>query len=143
MENFTPFTSFLGGTFIGLSAAIMLLFTGRITGISGMIAGVINAGAFEKYWRFAFLAGIVIGAMLFHRWEHYVSTPDSGLPLIPLIIGGLLVGFGTRMGNGCTSGHGICGIARLSKRSIVATLVFMGSGAIAATFIRPLLGVVT
>jgi uncharacterized membrane protein YedE/YeeE len=141
MENFTPLTSFLGGSLIGLSATLILLFAGQITGVSGMMAGVINADLFEKYWRFAFLIGVVLGAMLFHRWEHYTSIPDSGLPLIPLIIGGVLVGFGTRMGNGCTSGHGICGIARLSKRSIVATLVFMGSGMIAATFIRPLLGV--
>ena len=140
MENFTPLTSFFGGTLIGLSAAIMLFFLGRITGISGMISGIFTAPSFEKFWRFAFLLGIVLGAMLIHHWQIVTIPPNSGLPLAALIAGGLLVGFGTRMGSGCTSGHGICGIARRSPRSIIATLTFMAAGALAATFIRPLIG---
>ncbi len=139
MENFTPVSSFLGGTLIGLSIAIMLLFNGQITGISGILGGLINPNTIEKSWRFIFLLGLVIGGILFHLWPQAPSVTHNNLTVMPLILGGLLVGFGTRMGNGCTSGHGICGLARFSKRSIIATLVFMAFGMLTASIIQPIL----
>lgn len=138
MENFTPVSSFLGGMLIGLSAIIMLLFNGRIAGISGILGGLIKSNRLEKSWRFIFLLGLMIGGSIFQRWQAEPFVIEKGLSLLTLILGGILIGLGTRMGNGCTSGHGICGLARFSKRSFIATLVFMLSGMLTATFIQPI-----
>ncbi len=140
MENFTPYSALAGGILIGLSATIMLLFNGRITGISGMISNILPPTQGDWLWRLLFLLGIIAGTgvYLFAFADNYM--PRTQFPVGLLIIGGFLVGFGTRLGHGCTSGHAICGIARLSPRSIVATLIFMSSGAITVFVIRHLTG---
>lgn len=124
-----PAEGFVGGLMIGLAAAIMLLGLGRIAGVSGLAAratGLADTGA-PRVVAGAFILGLPLGALIVSLLTGGVVThfPDSPLPLI---IGGLLVGFGTRLGSGCTSGHGVCGMSRLSRRSIVATAVFMGAG---------------
>lgn len=124
LVQFTPLLSFVGGLLIGGAAWILILFCGRIAGISGIIGGLLAAGAPDRAWRLAFLLGIVISPLLYglvHRQPAIEIT--ASLPT--LVIAGLLVGIGTRYGSGCTSGHGVCGLSRLSLRSLVATLTFM------------------
>ncbi len=128
MENFTPVSAFSGGLLIGLAATLLLLCNGRIAGISGIMGGLINATRAELFWRIAFLAGIVLGAFLFNQLRPDFNQPRENFPIWLLACGGFLVGFGTRMGNGCTSGHAVCGIARFSVRSMTATITFMVSG---------------
>ena len=137
MENFTPVPAFAGGLLIGLSAVIMLLFNGRITGISGIMDGiVINSKPDDRVWRVCFLLGLVLGGFLFNLFMPDSFIPRDGFSLALLITCGFIVGVGTRMGSGCTSGHGICGIARFSQRSILATVTFMLTGAITVYLIR-------
>jgi uncharacterized membrane protein YedE/YeeE len=137
VENFTPVPAFAGGLLIGLSAVIMLLFNGRITGISGIMDGiVINSKPDDRVWRVCFLLGLVLGGFLFNLFMPDSFIPRDGFSLALLITGGFIVGVGTRMGSGCTSGHGICGIARFSQRSILATVTFMLTGAITVYIIR-------
>jgi hypothetical protein len=137
VENFTPVPAFAGGLLIGLSAVIMLLFNGRITGISGIMDGiVINSKSGDRVWRICFLLGLVLGGFLFKLIMPDSFIPRDGFSLVLLITGGFIVGIGTRMGSGCTSGHGICGIARFSRRSILATVIFMLTGAITVYLIR-------
>jgi len=129
-----------GGALIGLAAIVLFAGIGRIAGICGIAFSLLAAPIGTQIWRLLFLAGLLMGTWLYHQisGQAYPPAPDTNLPL--LIIGGLLVGFGTAMGNGCTSGHGICGISRLSPRSITATLTFMAF-AIASMFVfRHLLG---
>lgn len=130
----------LGGLLIGSAAALYLVVAGRIMGISGLLAGASGIGPCDSRLRPAlFLVGLLAGAWLATRW---VGMPDLGLtdswPL--LVVGGLLVGYGTRLGSGCTSGHGVCGMARLSSRSLVATGVFMGVAAATVFVVRHLVG---
>lgn len=139
MENFTPLSALSGGILIGSSATLLLFFNGRIAGISGIMGGLINAPKTELFWRIAFLVGIVIGAFLFHLIRPDFYHPRENFPIWLLAIGGFLVGFGTRMGNGCTSGHAICGIARFSIRSIAATITFMASGFLTVYIMRHIL----
>jgi uncharacterized protein len=141
MENFTPYSALLGGILIGLAATVLLLFNGRIAGISGIMGGLMNASRTEVFWRIAFLAGIIIGAFLFNQIKPDFYQPRENFPVWLLALGGFLVGFGTRMGNGCTSGHAVCGIARFSVRSIAATITFMASGFLTVYIIRHVLGV--
>lgn len=141
MENFTPYSALSGGILIGLAATLLLLFNGRIAGISGIMGGLINASKAELAWRIVFLVGIVIGAFIFHQIKPDFYQPRENFPVWLLACGGFLVGFGTRMGNGCTSGHAVCGIARFSVRSIVATVTFMVSGFLTVYLIRHVLGV--
>jgi uncharacterized membrane protein YedE/YeeE len=136
VENFTPYTAFLGGILIGLSVTIMLLFNGRITGVSGIIAELLTPKVGEWLWRLVFLIGMISGSTLFVYLFPETFTPRTGFPTSLLVIGGLLVGFGTKLGSGCTSGHGICGIAQLSPRSIIATVIFMFFGAATVFIIR-------
>ena len=137
MENFTPIPAFAGGLLIGLSAVIMLLFNGRITGISGILDGiVINSKSGDRVWRICFLLGLALGGFLFKLIMPDSFIPRDGFSLVLLITGGFIVGVGTRMGSGCTSGHGICGIARFSRRSILATVIFMLTGAITVYLFR-------
>jgi len=139
MENFTPYTALAGGVLIGLSATVMLLFNGRVTGISGMLSGLITPVKGEWSWRLVFLLGMVIGSVIFVFVFPDSLTPRTHFSQFLLIAGGFLVGFGTRLGNGCTSGHAICGIARFSPRSILATCVFMFSGGVTVFVIRHVL----
>ena len=125
MANFTPISAAVGGALIGLSAVLLMALTGRIAGISGIFAGLINPETTDRAWRAAFIGGLIAAPLAAALLGHTVPTPRMPGSYIVVVIGGLLVGFGTRLGSGCTSGHGICGIARLSPRSIVATGVFM------------------
>lgn len=133
MTEFTPFAATIGGAIIGLAAALMLLFEGRIAGISGILAGVFRRRSDEDAppaWQAIFIGGMALGGMVLLFGQGFVERDvvTTQLELSPLLLigAGLLVGFGTRLGNGCTSGHGVCGIPRLSGRSILATLTFMG-----------------
>lgn len=136
MENFTPLTATAGGVLIGISVTLLLLFNGRITGISGIKNDLFYAPKSDRFWRLAFLAGLILGAYIFQLFQPDFNIPRQNYPIILLGLGGFLVGFGTRMGSGCTSGHGICGIARLSTRSIIATITFMATGILTVYTIR-------
>ncbi len=124
MEDFTPVGGLVGGLLIGLAVALMLLLNGRVAGVSGILGGLLTLRTGNALWRAAFVAGLVLGALA------YVSAADVPVavvaPLPAVLAGGLLVGFGTRLGSGCTSGHGLCGMARLSRRSVAATAAFFG-----------------
>lgn len=134
---FTPITALLGGALIGLAATVLYVGNGRIAGISGILNHALERRD-ERGWRIAFLAGLIAAAAAWFAFSDDVAR--SGFPLPWLIAAGLLVGFGTRLGNGCTSGHGICGLARLSKRSLAAVLTFMGSGVATVYVLRHVLG---
>jgi uncharacterized membrane protein YedE/YeeE len=140
MENFTPIASLVGGALIGASAASLWLVNGRVAGISGILGGLLTPARGEIAWRLAFLLGIVVAPLLYAGAGASIAPAaiTSSVPL--LVLGGLLVGFGTRLGGGCTSGHGVCGMARLSPRSIVATLLFMAAGFMTVFVVRHLLG---
>jgi uncharacterized membrane protein YedE/YeeE len=125
MANFTPVSAAIGGALIGLSSVLLMLFTGRIAGVSGIFDGLINPQTNDRTWRAAFIAGLLAAPVAAGLVGYPVPTPQMPGSFIPIVAGGLLVGFGARLGSGCTSGHGICGIARLSPRSIAATGVFM------------------
>ena len=141
MELMTPLLAIGGGLLIGSAAALLLLLTGRVAGVSGMAATATRMGAGGTPWSaaMAFLVGLPVGAALIAL---LIRTPEvivtSSVPL--LIVAGLLVGFGTRLGNGCTSGHGVCGMARLSPRSIAATATFMVSAAATVFILRHVIG---
>lgn len=140
MLNFTPGTSAAGGALIGLAAAIFILVNGRIAGISGILGGLIRPMAGDISWRITFVLGLVMAPVLYGLFAELPAIRiDSGFPA--LVIAGLLVGIGTRYGSGCTSGHGICGISRLSPRSLVATASFMAAGFATVFVLRHLLGV--
>ena len=141
MENFTPISSFLGGGLMGLSAAVMLIFNGRIAGISGILGGLLTPLEGDRAWRLAFLIGMIMGALIIHQASATPLTPRVDFPIWLLTLGGFIVGVGTRMGSGCTSGHGVCGIARFSLRSISATLTFMFFGGLSVYLIRHVAGV--
>lgn len=139
-QHFTPWASLLGGALIGLAVLIFILFNGRIAGISGIIGGLIKPNIQDAGWRIAFIMGLLLSPLL---WQLFVTLPaieiQASNPL--LIISGLLVGIGTRFGAGCTSGHGICGLSRLSPRSIVATVCFMLAGFVTVYITQHLLGI--
>jgi len=140
MDNFTPVSAAIGGALIGLSAVLLMVFTGRIAGISGIFAGLINPQTTDCAWRAAFIGGLVAAPLTAALLDHTVPTPRMPGSYIVVVIGGLLVGFGTRLGSGCTSGHGICGIARLSPRSMVATGVFMMAAIIVVSLTHHVFG---
>lgn len=124
LAQFTPLQSFIGGLLIGVAVWILLLFCGRVAGISGILGGVLSRTATDKSWRVAFLVGILISPIIY---QLITPLPESEIAASQpvLIIAGLLVGIGTRYASGCTSGHGVCGLSRLSLRSLVATITFM------------------
>ena len=136
MDNFTPISAAIGGAMIGLSAVWLMASAGRIAGISGILGGSLNAGQGDKLWRWTFLAGLIIAPLfvrLFSPELLEIEFPTTG-PL--LILAAVLVGIGTQLGNGCTSGHGVCGNARLSIRSLLATLTFMTTGVLTVFILR-------
>jgi uncharacterized protein len=139
MSNVTPWSALLGGVLIGASASMLLAFNGRVAGISGIVGGLLRPTPGDTSWRAFFVAGLLVGGLLLLalRPSALGATPAS-LPVS--IAAGLLVGFGTRLGSGCTSGHGVCGSSRLSPRSLVATLTFMITGVATAVFARHALG---
>lgn len=128
MEHFTPLSALLGGAMIGLSASALLAFNGRVAGISGIVGGLLRAAAGDRAWRAAFVAGLLAGGAALRC----IDATTLALPGLPaprvVLLAGLLVGFGTQLGNGCTSGHGVCGISRGARRSVAATAVFMLTG---------------
>jgi uncharacterized protein len=132
METFTPIASTIGGVLIGLSASMMLLLHGRITGISGIFGGLLARRAGDLLWRVLFISGLLAGGVAFAVFAPDVVADELGRTPVFIVLAGLFVGFGTRLGSGCTSGHGICGLTRLSPRSLVAVVTFMTTGAITA-----------
>ena len=136
MENFTPLPALLGGGLIGLAAAILLLLNGRVAGVSGIVGDLLRPAGNDLAWRIAFVAGLIAGPLIYQlaTGDWLSVTIDANTP--SLIVAGLLVGFGTSLGSGCTSGHGVCGIARLSPRSLTATAVFMLAGMITVYIVR-------
>lgn len=139
MAEFNWVSALLGGVLIGISATVLLAFNGKIAGISGIVNGAIR---FERseVWRWLFLIGMLAGGVLYEYGLASQPTPTSTFSPWAMIIGGLLVGFGTRMGSGCTSGHGVCGLGRLSARSLVAVLTFLATGFITVFVTRHVLG---
>ena len=135
--DFTPIPALIGGALTGLAATLLYAGIGRIAGISGIVNNAIERRQ-ERGWRLAFLAGLLAAAAAWFAWSG--EAPRNGFPLPWLLAAGLLVGFGTRLGNGCTSGHGICGLARLSKRSLAAVVAFMASGIATVYVVRHVIG---
>ena len=137
--HFTPWSSLAGGIVIGAAAAMFILLNGRIAGISGIIGGLLRPGSGGASWRLAFVAGLLLAPAAYALLAALpVPTIDAGFPL--LVMAGLLVGVGTSYGSGCTSGHGVCGISRLSPRSLVATAAFMAAGFATVLVMRHLSG---
>lgn len=135
MDNFTPLSAAIGGALIGLAAALLMLTIGCIAGISGIVDGLIRK-ADGRSWRAAFVAGLILAPVVAGLLGFPVSAPQMPSSWLVITGAGLLVGFGTRLGGGCTSGHGVCGIARLSPRSIVATLIFTGTAMVVVAITR-------
>lgn len=140
MTDFDPLASTFGGVLIGAASALLLVANGRIAGISGIVGGLVDRHARgDRPWRLSFLAGLLVGGLvLAWRWPSAFETSTASWPV--LVAAGLLVGLGSRVGSGCTSGHGICGMSRLSARSIVATVTFMATGMATVAVVRHLLG---
>ena len=124
MEKFTPFSALAGGVLIGLGAVMLLWLTGRIAGISGIAAGLLPPGRGDALWRLAFLVGLIGGAVIYRFLGGPLQVLHFSMSTFMVALGGLLVGFGAGLGGGCTSGHGVCGLARLSKRSLCAVTIF-------------------
>ena len=134
-NHFTPWTSLAGGILLGLASAMFILLNGRILGISGILGGLFVRRRGDTGWRLAFLAGLLAAPLVYGLFAApVVARIDAGW--LTLIVAGLLVGVGTRVGSGCTSGHGVCGLSQLSPRSLVATLAFMGAGFVTVFLVR-------
>ena len=137
---FTPWSALAGGAIIGLAAASFALLNGRVAGISGIVGGLLRPTFPDAAWRVAFIAGMVIAPIAYRMFDRLPSiVVDAGYPT--LVVAGVLVGVGTRYGAGCTSGHGVCGVSRLSPRSVVATLAFMAAGFATVFVTRHLLAI--
>ena len=142
-DLFTPGPALAGGVLIGVAAALMIALLGRIAGISGIVGHLLQAATWRSpqqwAWRLAFVVGMLAAPLL---WQLFAPLPQVEMPRNPLVIvaAGLLVGLGTRLGSGCTSGHGVCGLSRLSLRSLAATLVFMVTGALTVFVMRYVVG---
>jgi uncharacterized protein len=141
MTNFTPISAMIGGLLIGFSAVLLMLSNGRTAGISGILGNFLAFHRGEILWRLAFITGLVVAPLAYAALVGHLPPVDVTRSVALLICGGLLVGFGTRMGSGCTSGHGVCGIARFSKRSLAATLVFMATAAATVFVTRHIIGI--
>ena len=140
LVHFSPYSSFAGGMLIGIATAILILFNGRIAGVSGILGQALNGGIVrDNLWRIAFVMGIIAAPALWQIWVGEIEIVIQTNALW-LMIAGLLVGVGTSYGSGCTSGHGICGLSRLSMRSLIATLSFMISGMVTVYIMRHILG---
>ena len=139
--HFTPFTSLAGGIILGLASAIFILVNGRILGISGILGGLLPPKLGDTGWRVTFLLGMMAAPTVFHAVvpAHYITAPRMDASGWMVIAAGLLVGVGTRYASGCTSGHGVCGLSRLSPRSLLATLSFMGAGFVMVYVLRHVL----
>jgi len=127
MSNFTPVSAAIGGALIGLAALMLMLSTGRIAGVSGIFGGLINPATPDRGWRAAFVAGLIAAPLTGSLFGYALSEPQMPASWVVIVAAGLLVGFGSRLGGGCTSGHGICGVARISPRSLAATAIFVAA----------------
>jgi uncharacterized membrane protein YedE/YeeE len=139
MHDFTPWSALAGGVLIGLSASLLLVMSGRVAGISGIVSGLLLGPRSDAGWRALFVAGLLSAGGV-AAWLAPASIGNAPYSLLTLAVAGLLVGVGTRLGNGCTSGHGVCGISRLSRRSLVASLTFVGTGMLTVALVRALGG---
>lgn len=137
-NHFTPWSSLAGGVLLGLASALFILFNGRVLGISGILGGLLRPRAGDAGWRIAFIAGLLAAPAVWSLFAAPVVPRIDATPAL-LVVAGLLVGWGTRYGSGCTSGHGVCGLSRMSPRSLVATLAFMGTGFASVFVMRHLL----
>ena len=139
--HFTPWSSLSGGIILGVASALFILMNGRVLGISGILGGLLPPKAGDTFWRLAFLAGMFASPWIFLLLAptEFITTPQIDADLVMLVIAGLLVGIGTRYGSGCTSGHGVCGLSRMSPRSLVATLSFMAAGFLTVYVVRHLI----
>ncbi len=140
MAPFDPVSALSGGVLIGVASVLLMMLNGRIAGISGILGGLLSGGAGDKAWRVAFVAGLIAAPLIFAAMGQSLAVPDMPANWLVVAAAGLLVGFGTRLGSGCTSGHGVCGIARLSLRSIVATAIFMAAAVATVAIVRHVLG---
>lgn len=140
LNSFTPISALAGGILIGIAAALLVLLNGRIAGISGIVGGLIRPKFGEISWRIAFLAGMIGSPFIYAAFSGLPKVTIDAPPL-GLIVAGLLVGLGTRYGTGCTSGHGVCGLSRLSPRSLAATAAFMGAGFATVFAVRHAIGI--
>ncbi|MCC6889839.1 MAG: YeeE/YedE family protein [Hyphomicrobiales bacterium] len=136
MANFTPISAAAGGALIGVAATFLMLLTGRIAGISGIAAGIFGPGSGDRAWRVAFVAGLILAPVASMLAGQPVPTPMLPKQWSLIVAAGALVGFGARLGGGCTSGHGVCGMAQLSLRSIAATAIFMAAAVITVALMR-------
>ena len=139
--NFTPWPSLTGGIILGIASALFILINGRILGISGILGGLLPPKLGDTTWRIAFLLGMFAAPTVFHAVVpvEYVTAPRIEATEWMIVVAGLLVGVGTRYASGCTSGHGVCGLSRLSPRSLVATASFMGAGFVTVYVVRHLI----
>ncbi len=139
--NFTPWMSLGGGILLGIASAVFILVNGRILGISGILGGLLAPKTGDVGWRIAFVLGMLAAPMTLSLLtpDDFLSAPRIDAGYVMIVIAGLLVGYGTRLGSGCTSGHGVCGLSRLSPRSLVATGIFMAAGFAIVFVIRHLL----
>jgi uncharacterized protein len=136
MHHLTPLTGLCGGALIGLAAASLMLLTGRLAGVSGIFGGLLSFPSLDRGWRLAFVAGLIAAPLVAALFGAPLPRPAMSGNLALVAVAGLLVGVGTRMGNGCTSGHGVCGFARLSARSIAATIIFMAAAVATVAIVR-------
>jgi uncharacterized membrane protein YedE/YeeE len=136
MATFNPTLALLGGALIGLASVLLMMLAGRIAGISGILGGCLSPAAGDRGWRFAFIAGLILAPVASGLLGYALPPPQMPASWSTVVIAGLLVGFGARLGGGCTSGHGVCGIARISTRSIVATVIFMVTAIIVVAIAR-------
>lgn len=136
MASFDPILALLGGALIGLASVLLMMLTGRIAGISGILGGCLTLAAGDKVWRLAFIVGLMLAPVTSGVLGYPLPMPQMPASWVTIVIAGLLVGFGARLGGGCTSGHGVCGIARISTRSIVATAIFMGAAMVVVAIMR-------
>jgi uncharacterized membrane protein YedE/YeeE len=141
MAAFDLISALLGGVLIGLASVLLMLLNGRIAGISGILGGALTISARDKIWRLAFIAGLIVAPIIIGLSGHPLPEPQMPTSWVLISVAGVLVGFGARHGGGCTSGHGICGVARLSARSIVATAIFMITAIAVVTIMRHGFGV--
>jgi uncharacterized membrane protein YedE/YeeE len=141
MAAFDPVSALIGGVLVGVASTLLMLFTGRIAGISGIFGGSLTPAAADRGWRLAFLAGLILAPAASGLFGHPLPMPQLPASWLLIVAAGLLVGFGTRLGSGCTSGHGVCGVARLSSRSIAATVLFMASAIAVVAVMRHGVGV--
>ncbi len=140
VTGFTPLSALAGGALLGAASVLLMKFNGRIAGISGILNGALSMEPGDRLWRWLFVVGLILGGYSYQQFTQVPLITRDAFPLVQLALAGILVGFGTRLGSGCTSGHGVCGIARLSPRSVISTLIFLAIGAVVATSLAAMTG---